>query len=196
MSGASGAMFGRAVVRAIEESPAVTAVHLVVSDGAAEVARHELDVEPEGFREASPRYLAALLGREPRKVRVWPISAIAAPIASGSFPAAGMAIVPCSMASVAAIASGAGTNLLHRAAEVTLKERRPLVLAFREAPLGAIHLDNLVRVSRAGATVFPIAPPWYLRPRSIEEMVDQWVARFLHTLGVPHDLADKHRYRP
>jgi 4-hydroxy-3-polyprenylbenzoate decarboxylase len=106
--------------------------------------------------------------------------------ASGSAPSAGMVIIPCSMGTVSAVSSGASRSLIERAADVVLKERRPLILVPRETPLSVIHLENLLRATRAGATVLPAAPGFYHRPSSVAELVDFIVARVLDHLQVPH----------
>ncbi|HVT40594.1 MAG TPA: flavin prenyltransferase UbiX [Gemmatimonadaceae bacterium] len=111
--------------------------------------------------------------------------------ASGSAPSAGMVICPCSMGTLASIAAGTSRSLVERAADVTLKERRPLVLVPRETPLSAIHLENMLRVTRAGAVVLPASPGFYNRPTTIEQLVDFVVARVLDQLGVPNTLAPR-----
>jgi 4-hydroxy-3-polyprenylbenzoate decarboxylase len=111
--------------------------------------------------------------------------------ASGSALHAGMVICPCSMGTLSAISVGASRSLVERAADVTLKERRPLILVPRETPLSAIHLENMLRVTRAGAIVMPAAPGFYHRPREIAELVDFMVARVLDHLGVAHALAHR-----
>ena len=112
-----------------------------------------------------------------------------APPASGSARSSGMVICPCSMGTLAAVAAGTSRSLVERAADVTLKERRPLVLVPRETPLGAIHLENMLRVTRAGAVVLPAAPGFYHRPTRIEELVDFVVARVLDHLDIEHGLS-------
>ena len=114
-----------------------------------------------------------------------------APPASGSALSAGMVICPCSMGTLSAIAVGASRSLVERSADVALKERRPLILVPRETPLSAIHLENMLRVTRAGAVVMPAAPGFYHRPRQIQDLVDFVVARVLDHLGVPHTLVPR-----
>jgi 4-hydroxy-3-polyprenylbenzoate decarboxylase len=114
-----------------------------------------------------------------------------APIASGSNPADAMAICPCTMGALGAIAGGLADNLIERAADVMLKERRPLVLVPRETPLSAIHLENMLRLARAGAAIVPPAPGFYDRPRGVEDLVDFVVARVLDQLGVAHRLGPR-----
>lgn len=117
------------------------------------------------------------------------------PIASGTFPTQGMAIVPCSMATAAAIAHGLSDNLPRRAADVTLKERRPLVLVPRETPLNAIHIENLAALARLGATILPPEPAFYLRPKTIEDVVEFVVQRILVALRVRDGLPEEMQYR-
>ena len=117
-----------------------------------------------------------------------------APIASGTYPTLGMAIVPCSMATVAAIAHGFADNLLRRAADVCLKERRPLVLVPRETPLNAIHLENMATLARLGVTILPPEPPFYLRPKTLDDLVGFVVQRTLVALGVTDALPQHMRY--
>jgi 4-hydroxy-3-polyprenylbenzoate decarboxylase len=111
---------------------------------------------------------------------------MAARPSSGSNKSAGMMIVPCSMATIGAIASGAGSNLIHRAADVCLKEGRKLLLVPREAPYNTIHLENMLRLSRAGATILPASPGFYHRPSTIDDLVEHVCFRILDQFGIPH----------
>src|SRR5262249_55702097 len=122
------------------------------------------------------------------KVVVHRAGDMAAAISSGSYPTDGMVIVPCSGGTLAASAHGASANLVHRAAEVTLKERRPLILAFRESPISLVHIENMRRATLAGATLFPLTPAFYNRPQGIEAVVEQMTARVLDLLRLPHSL--------
>lgn len=124
-----------------------------------------------------------------RLIHLHRLDNMAAKPSSGSHPQEGMVIVPCSMGTLGAIASGAGTNLIHRAADVTLKESRKLVLVPRETPYNSIHLENMLRLSRAGARIIPASPGFYHRPQTIEALVDHLVFRILDQLGVPHSQA-------
>lgn len=125
----------------------------------------------------------------PHDIRIWDEHDFTAPFASGSFPCAGMAVVPCTMGTLGAIAAGLSQNLIHRAADVCLKERRLLILVPRETPLNRIHLSNLLKVSEAGAVILPAMPGFYHRPQSVSDIVDFMVARILDQLGIEHSLA-------
>ena len=175
MSGASGAILG---IRTVERLASLgVEVHLVVSKWGQVMIAQETDYSIDRVRSLAARwYKDADLG---------------AAVSSGSFVTDGMVIVPCSARTVAALASGYGDNLLCRAADVMLKERRPLVLAVREAPLSPIHLRNLLLLAEAGATIFPPAPAFYSRPSSISEMVDYLVVRLLDQLGLHAESANR-----
>jgi len=126
------------------------------------------------------------LPADAKTIRLHRLDNLAATPSSGSHPQAGMIVVPCSMGTMGAIASGAGTNLIHRAADVTLKEGRKLVLVPREAPYNAIHLENMLRLSQAGARILPASPGFYHRPQTIEALVDHLCFRILDQFGIPH----------
>ncbi len=123
-------------------------------------------------------------------------SEMAAPIASGTFPARGMVIAPCSMATAAAVSLGMADNLIRRAADVTIKERRPLVVIPRESPLSAIHLENLARLATLGATIIPPEPAFYLRQQTIADVAEYAAQRALLALGIIPELPDGMRYEP
>jgi flavin prenyltransferase len=156
--------------------------HVIISDAARLVLAQEM--------------LQGALALEASAHALYTQRDLAAPPASGSWRHLGMVVCPCSMASLAAIASGLGSNLIHRGADVCLKERRKLVLVPRETPLSDIHLENMLRVSRAGAVVLPACPGFYHRPESIADLVDQVVGRVLdhldlEHLGLKHDLGPR-----
>jgi len=174
ISGASGAVYGVRLLQVLQGCAGVQA-HLVVSDAGWRNLRHETGMEP-----AAVEALAHTV-HDARN--------IGATIASGSFQSAGMVIAPCSMRTLAAVAHGLSDNLLTRAADVVLKERRRLVLMVRETPLHLGHLRNMVSVTEMGAIVCPPVPAFYLRPQSVADIVDHSVARTLDLLGVPHTLA-------
>jgi flavin prenyltransferase len=186
MTGASGAAYG---VRLLEVLlGAGRTVHLTLSPAGAEVIEQELGrrVRVEHFAPAD------LLGEEGAKltaqVRYHHYRDFRAGIASGSFPTAGMAVCPCSMGTAAAIAHGLSENLIHRAADVHLKERRKLVLVPRETPLSLVQLRNLAACAEAGAVVLPAMPAFYTRPRTLQDAVDFVVGRVCDQLGVEHRL--------
>ncbi len=145
----------------------------------------ELD---ERFKEATARW--ASIG----PVTVHRPDDVAAPISSGSYPVRGMAIVPCSVATLGSIATGGGRNLLHRAADVTLKEKRPCVLVPRETPLSLIHLRNMTTLAEAGAVILPPVPAFYLKPADIEELLEALAQRILQSLGVLDEIDPAYRW--
>ena len=183
ITGASGSVLARATIDqllAMDLSVIATA-----SSAARMVWQEEME---ESFGEALERW------SDSGNFTYYGIGELKAPIASGTFPTLGMAVVPCSMATVAAIAGGLSDNLLRRAADVCLKERRPLVLVPRETPLNAIHLDNMASLARLGVTILPPEPPFYLRPQSIDDVVEFVVQRTLLALGVVEALPEGMRY--
>ena len=183
VTGASGTLCALRLIRALASHPDVRRLNVVISASALRVARVEV-----GPEDASMERLRQIVAAEARTIRWHDEDEVGASIASGSHPQDGTAIVPCSTGTLGAIASGATRNLIHRAAEVALKERRTLILGVRETPLSAIHIENMLRVTRAGATVIPIVPAFYARPRTIEDVVDLYVARVLDHLGLEHTL--------
>jgi len=185
VTGASGSLCARDLLRGLLTVGQVTRIHVVVSRFARQTMHAELGI-PEGGAEEDLR--KALCPEGSRKVVFHDPANMAAPISSGSYPADGMVVVPCSMGTLGAIASGVSQNLIHRAADVTLKERRPLVLALRETPLSRIHLRNMLSVSEAGAVLFPLVPAFYARPAGIDQILEQYTARILDQLHLPHEL--------
>lgn len=180
--GASGARYGLRLLRALAGGGHEVA--LVVSRGGARVLEIEegIAVDP-----AAPDAEALCPGHGGR-VTAFPLHDVAAPFSSGTHPVAGMVIAPCSMGTLSRVAQGTSSNLLERAADVMLKERRKLVLVPRETPLSLIHLRNMVAVTEAGAVVLPAAPGFYHDPRSIDDLVDHVVTKVLDQLGVESDL--------
>jgi 4-hydroxy-3-polyprenylbenzoate decarboxylase len=190
MTGASGAPYGTRLLEVWLR--AGRTVHLTLSPAAAEVIERELGrtVRLDGFA------VADLLGDRaadigPGRVEYHHYRDFSAGIASGSFLTAGMAVCPCSMGTAAAVAHGLSDNLIHRAADVHLKERRRLVLVPRETPLGIVQLRNLAACAEAGAVVLPAMPGFYNRPRSVSDLVDFIVGRVCDQLGVEHGLFER-----
>jgi flavin prenyltransferase len=166
-------------------SGAVERINLITSSTALVVARVEMGAKlAEGDARAVNEWVG--LPADSKLIRWHRLDNLAAPPASGSHPQAGMVVVPCSMGTLGAIASGAVTNLIHRAADVTLKEGRRLVLVVRETPYNSLHLENMLRLARAGARVMPASPGFYHRPQTVEQLVDHLVFRLLDQFGIPH----------
>ncbi len=188
ITGASGALYGvRFVARAAELG---ADIDLLISPTGARVLKEELDLDADPARGALRERLGAAAGR----VRRIPVNDLGADIASGSVPVDGMVIIPCSMGCAGRIAAGVSGSLVERAADVTLKERRPLILVPRETPLNRIHLQNLLTLSDAGATILPAMPAFYSRPATVDAVVDTVVDRALAVFFGPE--AVRSRWRP
>jgi 4-hydroxy-3-polyprenylbenzoate decarboxylase len=166
-------------------------VVLLYSAAAQIVAKQECDLVLPARPGEAERELGERFGARAGQLSVFGREDWMAPVASGSNPADAMAVCPCSMGTLAAIAGGLADNLIERAADVMLKERRPLVLVPRETPLSAIHLENMLKLARAGASILPPAPGFYGRPQSVADLVDFVVARALDLLGVAHALGPR-----
>ena len=186
ITGASGTIYAQRTLIYLAQSDAVSAINLIMSGTAGIVAQVETGTN--ALREPTLEKINEWLGlpKESKLIRYWRLDNLAAKPASGSNKQAGMIVVPCSMGTLGAIASGAGTNLIHRAADVCLKEGRKLVLVPRETPYNAIHLENMLRLARAGARILPASPGFYHKPNTIEELVDHLVFRILDQFDVPH----------
>jgi 4-hydroxy-3-polyprenylbenzoate decarboxylase len=195
ITGASGSIYAQRALVHMAASGVVERINLIMSESAETVARVELGVDLRGAeRETINRWLG--LAPDSKLIQPQRLDNMAARPSSGSHPQEGMVIVPCSMGTLGAIASGAGTNLIHRAADVALKESRRLVIVPREAPYNAIHLENMLKLSRAGAHIIPASPGFYHRPQTIEELVDHLVFRILDHLGIPHSQATQWKGMP
>jgi 4-hydroxy-3-polyprenylbenzoate decarboxylase len=182
MTGASGAPYAVALLGAL--CRAGRTVHLTISPSGAQVLREEMEIVPSLVpSEFDPAVFGPLAGG---RVVYHHHADFSAGIASGSFLTGGMVIAPCSMSTLGAIAHGITTNLVTRAADVHLKERRRLILVPRETPLNLVHLENMVSVTRAGAIVLPAMPGWYHRPQSLDDLIGFVVARICDLLGVEH----------
>jgi 4-hydroxy-3-polyprenylbenzoate decarboxylase len=190
ITGASGAIYAHRTLVQMAASGAVERINLLMSGAARTVARVELGATLSDVDNAAVNEWAGL-PPDSKLIRVHRLDNMAARPASGSHVQAGMVIVPCSMGTLGAIASGACTNLIHRAADVTLKEGRKLVIVPRESPYNAIHLENMLRLSHAGARILPASPGFYHRPQTIIELVDHLVFRILDQFGIPHSQATR-----
>src|SRR5438270_6783417 len=182
-TGASGAIFARELLRAVEADPRITIINFIVSDNALRVFAEELQIRGRN------NVVTQLLGSKSLKIQQQGNSDIGANVASGSYPTDAMIVLPCSMGTLARVANGLAGNLIERAADVCLKEKRPLLLCVRETPLSKIHIRNMYRASEAGATVFPLIPTFYNRPASLDEMARQFAYRVLAHVGLEQEKA-------
>ena len=186
ITGASGSIFAAEMLRALAADTRVTRVDLVPSDAALRVFAEEMQLAGRNG------LVEKILGADSHSAQLAPDkfvqhaeADIGACVASGSYRSAGMVVLPCSMGTLAGIANGLAANLIERAADVCLKERRPLILCVRESPFNRIHLRNMQLASDAGATIFPVMPTLYNRPQSTAEMARQFVDRVLAHVGLP-----------
>lgn len=186
ITGASGTIYAQRTLIHLARSGVMKTINLIASETAGLVA--QVEVGTAALRDPTLKKINNWLDfpAESELIRLWRLDNLAAKPASGSSKQAGMIVVPCSMGTLGAIASGAGTNLIHRAADVCLKESRKLVLVPREAPYNAIHLKNMLELTHAGAKILPASPGFYHKPNSIEELVDHLVFRILDQFDIPH----------
>ncbi len=187
VTGASGSIYAVEMLCALEADERVSHVNFIASESALRVFAEEMKI---GGRNG---LVEKLVGAPSAKIQQQGIEDIGANVASGSYPSDGMVVLPCSMGTLAGIANGMAANLIQRAADVCLKERRPLVLCVRETPLNRIHLRNMTLAAEAGATIFPAIPTLYNLPRSTTEMAREFVYRVLAHLGLPQ--AGAYRWR-
>lgn len=185
ITGASGTIYAQRTLQLLAASGVVETINLIMSGTAATVAQVEMGVN---LRDTDAAKINEWLGLDAgsKIIRFWRLDNFAAKPSSGSNKQAGMIIVPCSMGTIGAIASGAGTNLVHRAADVCLKERRRLVLVPRETPYNAIHLENMLKLTHAGASILPASPGFYHRPKTIDDLVEHLCFRILDQFDIPH----------
>jgi flavin prenyltransferase len=180
-TGASGALFVRELLRAVEADQRIATVNFIASDNALRVFAEELDIRGRND------LVGQLLCGTSEKIHQQGNNDIGANVASGSYPTDAMVVLPCSMGTLARVANGLAGNLIERAADVCLKEKRPVVLCVRETPLSKIHIRNMYRAADAGATVFPLIPTFYNRPASLDEMARQFAYRVLAHIGLRQD---------
>lgn len=172
ISGASGIIYGIRLLQALKELGVET--HLIVTDSAVKVAKIEHGVDKEDIIRLADKY--------------YDINDLSAPVASGSFMHDGMVVAPCSMKTLAGLANGYADNLLLRAADVSLKEKRKLILVPRETPLNIIHMRNMLTLAEAGAIILPAMPAFYCKPKTIDDIVNHMVGRVLDQLGIAHKI--------
>ena len=185
-TGASGAQYGLRLLQCLVA--ANCRVHVMISKAAQVVIATETDLKLPGNTTAMQEALASYAGARPGQVLVFGREDWFAPPASGSGEKAPLVICPCSTGTLSALATGASNNLIERAGDVALKERRQLILVPREAPFSEVHLENMLRLTRMGAVIMPASPGFYHRPNSVSDLVDFIVARLLDHLGLPQDL--------
>jgi len=190
-TGASGSLFLRQLLLAVERDPRVKVANFIASDSALRVMAEELTLR--GRSNLVGQILGHDLSKASRKIHQQSNADIGANVASGSYPADAMVILPCSVGTLARIANGIASQLIDRAADVCIKEKRPLVLCIRETPLNKIHIRNMYRAADAGATVFPLIPALYNRPASVEVMAREFAYRVLAHIGLPQP--DAYRWK-
>ena len=186
-TGASGAVFLKQFLLAVDRDRRVQTVNFIASDSALRVMAEEL-----GLRGRS-QLVSQIIGKSSRKIHPQANADIGANVASGSYPADAMVVIPCSVGTLARVANGIASHLIERAADVCLKEKRPLVLCVRETPLNKIHIRNMFRAADAGATIFPLIPALYNRPSSLDEMAREFANRVLAHIGLPQP--DAYRWK-
>jgi flavin prenyltransferase len=178
-TGASGAIFTRALLLIAERDSRIGTVNFVASDNALRVFAEELGIK------GRSNLVQQILGAKAKKIAQQNNDDIGANIASGSYPTDAMIILPCSMGTLARIANGLASNLIDRAADVCLKEKRPLVVCTRETPLNRIHIRNMDLAASAGATIYPLIPTFYNHPKSLDAMAHQFACRVMAFIGLP-----------
>jgi len=178
-TGASGSIFLKQFLRAVERDNRVKTVNFIASDGGLRVLAEELSIE------GRSDLIRQIIGAPSAKIQLQSNADIGASVASGSYPSDAMVVIPCSVGTLARIANGIASHLIELAADVTLKERRPLVLCVRETPLNKIHIRNMSLAAEAGATIFPLIPTFYNHPSTVDEMAKEFANRVLAHLGLP-----------
>jgi flavin prenyltransferase len=198
-TGASGSIFLRQLLLAVEQDSRVQAVNFIASDSAMRVLAEELDIHgrsnlvdrilsdpaTNGGKRTGRKATDRSAKIKARKIKEQSNTDIGANIASGSYPSDAMIVIPCSVGTLARIANGIASHLIERAADVGLKEKRPLVLCVRETPLNKIHIRNMYRAADAGATIFPLTPALYYRPATLDDMAREFAYRVLAHVGLP-----------
>ncbi|MGH9512706.1 MAG: UbiX family flavin prenyltransferase [Terriglobales bacterium] len=178
-TGASGSLFLKHFLITAEADRRIKNINFIASDSALRVMVEELKLR------GRDKLVAQLAGKRSRKVHQQSNADIAANVASGSYPADAMVVIPCSVGTLARIANGIASRLIERAADVSLKEKRPLILCIRETPLNKIHIRNMYRAADAGATVFPLIPAFYNHPATADDMAREFANRVLAHIGLP-----------
>jgi 4-hydroxy-3-polyprenylbenzoate decarboxylase len=183
VTGASGAVLAQKTLAMLDADSRVERIHLVVTETGQRLFAEELGISSGDAKQLPAR----ILGTISKKIEVLPNKDVGAAIASGSYEVDAMIVVPCSMGTLAAIANGISDDLIARAADVMLKETRKLVLCIRDTPFNRIHLENMLRAQQAGAVIMPAVPSFYHQPKTIDDLVTQYVCRVLAQIGLPQD---------
>lgn len=183
VTGASGAILAEKMLALLEEDARVARVHLVVTEAGQRLFAEELGITSGDLKQLPSR----ILGHTVAKIDVLPNKDVGASIASGSYAVDAMVVIPCSMGTLGAIANGISDDLVARAADVMLKEGRKLVLCVRDTPFNRVHLENMLRAQQAGAVIMPAVPAFYHQPKTIEDLVIQYVCRVLAQIGLSQE---------
>jgi flavin prenyltransferase len=183
VTGASGAILAQKTLALLEEDSRVTRVHLVVTEAGQRLFAEELGLSAGDLKQLPSR----ILGRPAAKIEILPNKDVGASIASGSYIVDSMIVVPCSMGTLGTIANGISDDLVSRAADVMLKESRKLVLCVRDTPFNRVHLENMLRAQQAGAIIMPAVPAFYHHPKTIDDIVTQYVCRVLAQINLPQE---------
>ena len=181
VTGASGAVLAQKALALLEDDPRVSRIHLVVTETGQRLFSEELGITSGDLKKLPNR----ILGRATRKIEPISNKDVGAAIASGSYEVSAMMVIPCTMGALAAIAAGMSDDLVSRAADVMLKECRKLILCVRDTPFNRIHIENMLRAQAAGAVIMPVVPAFYYQPKTIDDMVTQYVCRVLAQAGLP-----------
>jgi flavin prenyltransferase len=183
VTGASGAVLAQKTLVLLEEDTRVARIHLVVTETGQRLFAEELGLSAGDLKQLPSR----ILGRPATKIEILPNKDVGAPIASGSYAVDSMVVIPCSMGTLAAIANGISDDLVARAADVMLKEGRKLVLCVRDTPFNRVHLENMLRAQQADAIIMPAIPTFYHHPKTIDDLVTQYVCRVLAQIDLPQE---------
>jgi 4-hydroxy-3-polyprenylbenzoate decarboxylase len=183
VTGASGAVYAQKALALLEADSRVERVHLVVSETGQRLFAEELEIASGDLKQLAYR----VLGSAPKKIETISNKDVGASIASGSYEVDAMIVIPCTMGALAAIANGTSDDLVTRAADVMLKEARKLILCVRDSPFSRIHLENMLRAQQAGAVIMPAVPAFYHKPKTIDDLVTQYVCRVLAGIGLPQE---------
>lgn len=183
VTGASGALLAQKALALLEDDPRVSRIHLVVTETGQRLFSEELGITSGDLKKLPSR----ILGRTPKKIEPVSNKDVGASIASGSSAVDAMIVIPCTMGALASIATGMSDDLVARAADVMLKEQRKLILCVRDTPFNRIHLENMLRAQQAGAVIMPVVPAFYFKPKTIDEILTQYVCRVLVQAGLPQE---------